>query len=109
MAVSRVSRTAINALTRTIKSDGDTSTLWTPRVRRMSLQQTTVVGVDTGNNVAHVALNGSDQVAYGVRYSEAYGPDTPPQEGDLALGHYDGKNMVLWGRQVVPNRRVTLP
>lgn len=109
MAVSRVSRTAINAFTRTIKQNGDTSTLWTPRPRRMSLQQTTVVGVDTGNNVADLALNGSDDVAYGVRYAHSYVPDKPPQEGDLALGLYDGKNMILFARQEVPNGPVVLP
>lgn len=39
----------------------------------------------------------------------AYGPDNPPQEGDTALGHYDGKNMILWGRLDVPNGPVVLP
>ena len=108
MAVSRVSRTAINSFTRTIKQNGDTSTLWTPRPRQSSLQQSTVVGVDPGNNVADLALNGSDDVAYGVRYAHFYGPDNPPQEGDIALGHYDGKIMWLFARHPVPNAPVTL-
>lgn len=104
-----VSRTTINSLARTLRQAGDTSTLWTPRPTKVSLEQHTIVGVDTGNNVADVALNGSDQVAYGVRYAHMYAPDNPPTEGDLTLGFYDGRVMWLVGRQVVPNGPVTLP
>lgn len=104
-----VSRSAINSFARTLKQAGDTSSLWTPRRPESSLQQATVVGVDTGNNVADLALNGSDEVAYGVRYMHFYGPDNPPREDDLAWGHYNGKIMLLFGRQVVPNGPVVLP
>ena len=104
-----VSRAAINSFARTFYQGGDTSTLWTPRPAKASLEQSTIVGVDVGNNVADIALNGSDEVAYGVRYAHFYGPDNPPAEGDLVLGHYDGRVMWLFARQVVPNGPVTLP
>lgn len=105
-----VSRSSINSAARALKQPaGDTSPLWTPRQPQWSLHQNTIVGVDTGNNVAHVALNGSDEVAYGVRYGSFYGPGNPPQEGDQVWGLHNGKIMLLFARQDVPNGPVVLP
>lgn len=105
-----VSQSSINSFTRTMRQAGDTSSLWTPRPPVWSLQQGTIAAVDSGNNVAHVALNdGSGQIAYGVRYLHTYSPDNLPQQDDLAWGHYNGKIMLLLGRQVVPNGPVVLP
>lgn len=105
-----VSRSSINSFAATMRKGGDTSPLWVPRTPEWSLQQSTVTGVDPGNNVAHIALNDSlGEVAYGVRYVHFFGPDTPPQTGDRVWGHYDGRVMLLFGRQVVPNGPVVLP
>lgn len=102
-----VSRSSINSFTRALKSV-DSSTVWTPRPGRWSLEMGTIAGTDIGNNVAHVALNGTDDIAYGVRYIQAYGPDNPPQDGDVTWGHYNGRYMLLLGRHVVPNGAVIL-
>lgn len=104
-----VSRSSINSFARTFRQGDDTSSLWTPRPPVWSLQQGTIMSVDSGNNVAHVALNdGSGEVALGVRYLHTYSPDNLPQSDDLAWGHYNGKVMLLLGRQVVPNGPVRL-
>ena len=105
-----VPRETINSFARAYRQAGDTSSLWTPRPPVWSLQQATISGVDPGNNVAHVTLNdGSGETAYGVRYLHTYSPDNLPQQDDLAWGHYNGKIMLLLGRQVVPNGPVVLP
>jgi hypothetical protein len=105
-----VPRSTINSFARALKSGDDTSTLWTPPPPQWSLQQGTIVGVDVGNNVAHVQPNGAPNtvVAYQVRYINAYGPQNPPQVGDNAWGHYNGQVLLLLGSQNVPAATVIL-
>lgn len=103
-----VSRSSINSFTRALKSV-DSSTVWTPRPGRWSLEQGLIVGTDVGNNVASIQLNGGgDPIAAGVRYVQAYTADNPPVEGEAAWFHYNGRVALLLGRHVVPNGAVIL-
>ena len=51
--------------------------------------------------VAHVQLNGG-QVVQGMRVVQAYTDTHLPDTGHTAWGWYNGKIMMLYGRQIVP-------
>lgn len=86
----------------------DNSSMHAPRTAQLSLHMGTIADVDLTTGTVRWSFNGSDTVADGVRFIQAYSDANPPQAGDIAWSHYNGTSLLVLGRHSVPNSTVTL-
>ena len=90
----------IDALARTVIRPGSSS--WAPRPVALSLHQGAIAAVDYGTNTLQWLFNGDAVPTSGIRYLQAYSAENPPMPGDVAWAHYNGTNLLVLGRHVVP-------
>ena len=95
----------IAALARNLRRP-DNSPIRVPRTAQLSLHQGLIADVDVGTNTVHWSFNGSDEIATGIRYLQAYSDLNPPMVGDVAWAHYNGTSLLVLGRHAVPNSTV---
>lgn len=79
-----------------------------PRSAELSLHMGTIAAVDLGTNTVHWGFNGSDIVAGGIRFLQAYSDVNPPAVGDTAWAHYNGTALLVLGRHAIPNTTVII-
>lgn len=84
------------------------SSVRVPRSAELSLHMGTIADVDLTTGTVRWSFNGSDVVAGGVRFLQAYSDANPPQVGDTAWSHYNGTDLLVLGRHAVPNSTVIL-
>lgn len=94
-----------------IRRPGEPNILGVPRQLIVpTIHMGEVVGVDVGRNVLGYQFNDPEltSLATGVGWLQAYTRDDPPTVGDSIRALYFGRQLMVIGKQVVPDGVVIL-